>query len=178
MNPDLDTLRKVELEKIFLESDADGNGLMDFTEFEDMLANLRHRRQVAITSHRWSEGNEKLLQTMAFDWERQMKWIDQKIEAARTMEKKKKGREMKHARSLWQQQDAKFRNRLRRLFREIDVDDSGEIDMIELRIGVAKLELGLSEVGDLSQRHTLNASLRKSLSSEPETLETPQNPDL
>jgi hypothetical protein len=117
---------------------------------------------------------------MAFDWERQMKWIDQKIEAARTMEKNKKGREVKHGRSIWQQQDAKFRNRLRRLFREIDVDDSGEIDMIELRIGVAKLELGLSEVGAIAQpeRRTKYFSPLKSLNSEPEILEILHDPEL
>lgn len=136
-----------DLKRIFIEADTDGGGTVDITEFEDMLMSLRHTRQAMINSNLWTGASNQLVETTVHDWEKQMKWINQRIEAARSnFGKNRAAKEKSRAAAQAKRDDARFRKRLKKLFAEIDTDGSGEIDMIELRIGLAKLELGLSEV--------------------------------
>lgn len=95
-----------------------------------------------ITSGTWTESGSKFSRSTV-DWGAQMDWLNRQIDRGQ-----KKQNDVlsgvKRTESLGTSEH--FKKRLRILFLEIDQDQSGEIDLQELRAGLKHLEIGISEI--------------------------------
>ena len=132
-----------ELVMMFREADDDGSGAIDVEEFTELIKQLRWKRMDMLTVGAWHNTTSEIQiggLGMMHNWQEQVAWLDTQILNAQQLSRSDDvlahvdADKMKH-----------FRQRVRVLFDEVDLDANQALDMEELRMALVGFGLHFTD---------------------------------